>query len=327
MATVNDVLRALDYLTEGRVLGSQSRNFIVWKNSGIKGKNILEKPGLVFGESDRVINKLAVTMTMSEHDIELAAATGVDAIVAHHPVADATSSGGVTLKNYLTLYGLAVFELHEAFHGLHPGIPFLHGHQAYYSNLNYGGKEGNVLFAGTTLPEVKNLGDVLQRLSSFMDLTQQVQAERDIQGNTSIDTITVKQGEILLGNKNSEVKNVLHIFPHTGFSVDDLQHAFMEFPESDTVIASISRVQADSPLVKESNKLGLNFVIGNNHISEIFENGLPLAFALDKLLPKVEVVVFRERVTSYPVKQAGGEQLTTYAEKMASDYLLSKVRV
>ncbi len=63
-------------------------------------------------------------MTMTEGSIELAGATGVDAIVAHHPIAEAANSGGVILKNYLDLYNVAAFELHEAFHGLHPGIPF-----------------------------------------------------------------------------------------------------------------------------------------------------------------------------------------------------------
>lgn len=75
------------------------------------------------------VNKIAVMMAMTECAIELAAATGVDAMVTYHPIADAASSGGVLLKTYLDTYNLAAFELHEAFHGLHPGIPWLHGHK------------------------------------------------------------------------------------------------------------------------------------------------------------------------------------------------------
>ncbi|MFC4769197.1 Nif3-like dinuclear metal center hexameric protein [Effusibacillus consociatus] len=337
MTVVNEVVMALDHLTGGRVVHSPNWNsqmkhpFVIWKNSGISGKEILEKPGLVYGDLNRTVKKLAVCMTLSEHDIELALATGVDAIVAHHPIADAASSGGVTLKNYLSLYDIAVLELHEAFHGLHPGIPFLHGHKVIFKDVHYGGKEGNVLFAGTVLPEVRVLGDILWRIDSFMggdDEEILLKTEQEIRGISSIaDASTVTRGRIVLGTAETPVKNILHIFPHTGFSTCDLRRAKEQFPETDTVVASISRVRDESELIREASNLGLNFVIGNSHVLEIYENGLPLAYALDELLPEVEVVVFRERVTSIPVREMGGARLKEYAKTMATNYLVKKVRV
>ncbi len=332
MTTISDVVIALDKLSGGRVSDSNSEHsFTIWKDSGISGKRVLERPGLVWGDPDRKVKKLAVAMTLSEHDIELAAATGVDAIVAHHPIADAASSGGVTLKNYLSLSSLAVLELHEAFHGLHPGIAFLHGHQVRYADIHYGGVEGNVLFVGTVLPEIKVLGDILQRLDSFMGLEEEkelLKMEREIRGSTSvIEATLVTQGRIVLGSRESPVKHVLHIFPHTGFSPSHLRQAKEQFPEIDTVLASISRVRNDSELVREAERLGLRFVIGNCHVLEILENGLPLAYALEKLLPEVEVVVFRERVTSIPLREMGGERIREYAEQMADHYLVKKVNV
>jgi hypothetical protein len=271
-------------------------------------------------------------MTISEQDIELAAATGIDAIVAHHPIADGASSGGVTLRNYLDLYDIAVLELHEAFHGLHPGIPFLHGHRTYFSSIHYGGKEGNVLFVGKTLPEIKVLGDILNRLQSFMGLEEDldlIEAERRIRKASAdlTETSLVTGGRIILGNADSAVENILHIFPHTGFTTDDLRNAKMQFPEADTLLASISRVRQDSELIREAEKLGLHFIIGNCHALEIFENGLPLAYALEKLLPDVEVMVFRERVTSQPVREMGNARLKEYGQSMAERYLINRVRV
>src|SRR5699024_11920508 len=87
--------------------------FVIMKSSGIYGKEVLEIPSLVYGSREKKINKIAVCMTMTELGIELAGAAGVDAIVAHHPVADAASCGGVTLKNYLDLYQVAVFRSEE----------------------------------------------------------------------------------------------------------------------------------------------------------------------------------------------------------------------
>ncbi|SDM74843.1 NIF3 (NGG1p interacting factor 3) [Fictibacillus solisalsi] len=336
MISVQEIVKGLNVLTHGRVLQGtekeESHPFVIWKSSGIKGKEVLERPGLVYGDPKKIVKKLAVSMTLSEQDIELAAATGVDAIIAHHPIADGASSGGVTLRNYLDLYGIAIFELHEAFHGLHPGIPFLHGHKVYHSDIHYGNKEGNVLFAGRVLPEVKNLGDVLDRLEAFMNLEQEkqlVEAEREIRGLSSslIETSLVTCGRIEIGTRDTPIQNILHIFPHTGFSIEDLRRAKEEFPQTDTVIASISRVSNSSSLVRECYDLGLNFLIGNCHVLEIYENGLPLAYSMNMLFPEIEVVVFRERVTSVPVAKVGNERLKQYAKTMAENYLVKKIHV
>jgi len=149
-----DVLMALDKITGGRVVKSPEdisggkNPFVVTKSSNLPGKAVTEYPGLVCGSLEQPVTKLAVMMTLTESAIELAGATGVDAIVAHHPVADAANSGGVLMNTYLGLYRIAVFELHEAFHGLHPGIAYLHGHKAYHVDIKYGGIPGNILYAG-----------------------------------------------------------------------------------------------------------------------------------------------------------------------------------
>lgn len=131
-------------------------------------------------------------------------------------------------------------------------------------------------------------------------------------------------GKLLVGKRENRVGTILHIFPHTGFSAKHLEMAKKEYPEADTVIASISRVGRDSELVKKAAELGLNFVIGNCHAMEILENGLPLAIALQKLLPGVEVVLFRERITSTPLNEVGSTAIQDYADYIASEYLIAK---
>ncbi|AND40618.1 MULTISPECIES: Nif3-like dinuclear metal center hexameric protein [Bacillales] len=334
MKTIEDVLIALDELTGGRVIKSLNditrgeHPFVIMKSSNIPGKEIIETPGLVYGDMNKEVKKVAVAMTMTEGSIELAGATGVDAIVAHHPIAEAANSGGVILKNYLDLYNVAAFELHEAFHGLHPGIPFLHGHQVYRTEVSYGGVHGNILYAGKVLPEVKTLGDILTRLDNFMGLRDEeelLHTEKEIRNSSSLsETSIVTRGRIVHGEETSPVNNIVHIFPHTGFSPEHLRQAIQEHPEADTVLASISRVYDGHPLIETAKELGLNFIIGNCHVLEILENGLPLAYALDRLLPDVEVVVFRERVTSISLNEMGSTQLKKYAEEMAEGYLLKK---
>ena len=100
---VGDVVDVLDAMTGGRLsaLPGPENPWHVTKDSGIPGKAVTESPGLVLGDRSTPVRKLAVAMTMSEHDIELARAIGVDLIVAHHPVADAASSGGVAMIDYL----------------------------------------------------------------------------------------------------------------------------------------------------------------------------------------------------------------------------------
>ena len=87
-------------------------------------------------------------------------------------------------------------------------------------------------------------------------------------------------------------------------------------------MATISRVNADHALVDKARQLGMNFIIGNSHAMEILENGLPLAYAIKKLLPDVEVVLFRERITSTPITMAGTQAIRDYADDIAERFLL-----
>lgn len=334
MANVADIVNALSVITGGRTVSSMEEvergdhPFVILKSSGIHGKSVLEIPGLIYGDPNKTIRKVAVCMTMTELVIELAGATGVDAVVAHHPIADAASCGGVTLKNYLDLYDVAGLECHEAFHGLHPGIPFLHGHKVVKGSIAYGGVHGNIMFVGRALPEVNTLGDILDRLGSYMALDQDralLAEERLVRGIEAIRETSVEtSGFIHLGSRESRVENILHIFPHTGFSPDNLRQAVEENPDTDTVVASISRVYAGHELLGVAEELGLNFVVGNCHVMEILENGLPLAYALDELLEGVEVMLFRDRVTSTPVKMVGNTALQAYAKEMSARHLLGK---
>nr|WP_227763875.1 Nif3-like dinuclear metal center hexameric protein [Zhaonella formicivorans] len=331
---VNDVLEALNHITGGRVVTSMdqvaaaSHPFVVMKSSNIPGKSVMEFPGLVFGNPQAQVKKLAVTMTLTESAIELAGATGVDVIIAHHPIADAANSGGVPLKYYLSLYNIAVIELHEAFHGLHPGIPYLHGHRTLHVDIAYAGLPGNILFVGQALEEIKTAGDIVSRLNLLMDKATEekmLEREKELRDSWAMEETVVATGpKILNGSPDSPVKNILHIFPHTGFSPAHLEKAVGEFPEVDTVLASISRVRPDSALVAKAKELGLNFIVGNSHAVEIFENGLPLAAAVQMLLPEVEVVLFRERVTAIPVAQAGNPNIKRYAAEIATKYLVEK---
>jgi hypothetical protein len=334
MATGYDVLQALDKITGGRCvkdLGdifSGKNRFVVIKSSNIPGKSCMETPGLVCGKLESPVKKIAVTMTLTECNIELAGATGVDVIVAHHPIVEAANSGGVTLRTYLELYGLSVFELHEAFHGLHPGIPLIHGHKTFHVDIAYGGIPGNILFVGRTLDGVNTLGDMLQRLQDFMGLGEEqkmlIMERASRCCNGIMETNVATGGKILVGNPDSTAGTIIHIFPHTGFTADHLAAVKQKFPEADTVLASISRVSDTHPLVAKARELGLNFIVGNSHAMEILENGMPLAIALQTLLPDTEVVLFRERITSTPLEQVGTPALRDYARDIAARFLVSK---
>lgn len=331
---VKDLVKVLDDITGGRVVTSLNdiftgkNPFVVVKSSNIPGKAVTETPGLVYGNPEAEIKKVAVTMTLTEGNIELAGATGVDAIVAHHPIADAANSGGVTLGYYLDLYNVAVFELHEAFHGLHPGISYLHGHNPFRVDIRYGGIPGNIMYVGTALDEVKTMGDILERLNKMMDMDKEhrvMGAERTHFNCSEMkDSATALQGEILLGTSDSPVNTILHIFPHTGFTPEHLEKIKSEHPEIDTVLATISRVKKDSMLVNKAKELGLNFICGNSHALEIFENGLPLAYALRHYLPEdIEIVLFRERICSVPLKDFGSPHIKEYAKYITDNYLIN----
>jgi len=110
--------------------------------------------------------------------------------------------------------------------------------------------------------------------------------ERDLRKSDAIqETSIAAGGKILLGDRDSKVQYILHIHPHTGFTAQHLEMAVRENPEIDTVLCSISRVWPDHELVAKAKELGLNFILGNSHALEIYENGLPLAMAIKKLLP------------------------------------------
>jgi len=328
---VSDVLRALNDLTDGRCIIDrenfiiEDNPFVITKSSGIVGKAITEMPGLVWGNPNMLVKKIAVVMTLTESAIELAAATGVNVIIAHHPIADASSAGGVLLKDYLGIYGIAVFELHEAFHGLHPGIPFLHGHKPFFSDISYGGIKGNIVHVGDALPEITTIGDMLDRLNEFMDVKtdeETLLSEQSIRGCKNIQETSVSaRCKILLGNRDCSMKKIIHMFPHCGFNTSHLDALINDNPRVDTLLATISRVNPENELVARANEYGLNFIFGNSHALEIFENGLPLAYALRKHLPNINVVIFRERVTATPLDEFGSNMIRKYAKQMAADYL------
>lgn len=333
--TITDVINVLDEITGGRVvknvkdLMGTKNPFVVIKSSNIPGKEVMEIPGLIFGDPEREVKKIAVMMTLTESAIELAGATCVDLIIAHHPVADASNSGGVTLKNYLSLYNVAVIELHEAFHGLHSGIPYLHGHKPEIVDIAYGGIPGNIMFIGKPLPEVKTVGDIIERLNHFLGLEveeEMLNEEKRIRNcNAIFETNVSTGGKIILGQSDSKVTNILHIFPHTGFTPEHLEQVKKEYPNIDTLVSSISRVYEGHPLIAKAKELNLNFVVGNSHAVEIYENGLPLAYAIYKYLPEVEVVIFRERMTSTPIRNLGVATIQEYANYISDEFLVKNM--
>ena len=328
---IKDVLNALNDLSGGRCVMNRNgwangnNRFVVTKSSDIPGKAVTKLPGLVWGDPEMEVRKIAVMMTLNESAIELAAATGVNVIVAHHPIADASSSGGVLLKVYLDLYGIAVFELHEAFHGLHPGIPFLHGHKPFFTSIAYGGIPGNIVHVGDALPEVKTLGDMIDRLNRFMDVEtdeKMLAAERTIKGGDNItETSVAARCRIVLGDRDKPMRKVIHMFPHSGFNVGHLESLVADNPDVDTLLATISHVYPGNDLISKAEGFGIGFVCGNSHALEIFENGLPLAYAIRQCLPQAEVVIFRERVTSTPLDEFGSGVIRDYAKDMAFNYL------
>lgn len=329
--TAQAVIDALNRITGGRipVPGTPpvpgSHPFIVEKSSGIPGKAVIEMPGLLVGKPEKPVSSIGIGMTLTESMIELAGSIGLDAILTHHPVADAANSGGVPLKPYLDLYNLALFELHEAFHGLHPGIAYMHGHRVLEKDINYAGIPGNVLLYGQALPGITTASDILKRLNSFMALETErsvLAAESEIRESTGISETTLSaQPKIMCGGADAPVRFVLHIFPHTGFTPRQLETALVSYPMTDTIIASISRVLPDDRLAKSIRDKGLTFILGNSHSQEIYENGLPLAYALKHELPEVSLIMLRERVTATPLEHFGNERVQGYARRMA-EYLI-----
>ena len=327
MIRIKDITGALCRITAGRIPGEEvarragAHPFILEKSSGMAGKAVLETPGLVCGNPEGRGERLGIGMTLTESVIELAGAMGLDAVLVHHPVADAASSGGVPLKPYLELYGLALFELHEAFHGLHPGIAFLHGHRVVWAEHAFEGIPGNILLRGEALPEIRTAGDILARLNGFMGAAVEkevTEAERRIRACPNICETSLAAVPLLLnGRPDARVNHILHFFPHTGFTTGHMKAALKAYPDTDTLIVSISRVQKDSSITRLAKDIGITLIAGNSHALEIFENGLPLAFALQHELPGISISILRERVTAVPLNSFGNSQIRDYGLKMA----------
>jgi hypothetical protein len=331
---VMDVLGALNHISKGRMvmdwneITSGSNPYVVMKTSNIPGKNVMEIPGIIFGDKHKRVARIGVGMTLTESMIELASGMNLDLIIVHHPVADAANSGGVPFADYLPLYGLALIEMHEAFHGLHPGLTLLHGHRKLKTDIAFGGVPGNILHKGIALEEVETVGDILTRieLSIGRDIDLNIlEAERMIRGEPKLQEATIANPtKLYSGTLSSPVKHILHFFPHTGFSLDHLNIALQLYPETDTIIVSISRVREDHEFVKLARERGLNFIVGNPHSVEITENGLPLAYALEMLLPEVEIFLLRERVTAVALVDIGHHKMVEYGREMAETHLVSK---
>jgi hypothetical protein len=331
---VNDVLEALNKISKGRMvmnwneISSGSNPYVVMKSSNIPGKSIIEIPGLIFGDKHKPVKRIGVGMTLTESVIELASAMNLDLIIVHHPVADAASSGGVPFSDYLPLYGLALIEMHEAFHGLHPGLTLLHGHHKLITDISFGGIPGNVLHKGIAVEGVKTVGDILTRIELCLgrDIDFDIlEAERAIRGEKTLQEATLSNpSKLYSGTLSSPVKHILHFFPHTGFSLEHLKSALLMYPETDTIIVSISRVREDHEFVKLAKERRLNFIVGNTHSVEIIENGLPMAYALEILLPDVEIFLLRERITAVPLQDVGHAKMVEYGREMAEMHLVSK---
>lgn len=54
---------------------------------------------------------------------------------------------------------------------------------------------------------------------------------------------------------------------------------------------------------------------------EIYEDGLPLAYALRRELSEVEVVIFKETMVSIPLDYVSTKTLRDYGEAISKKYL------
>lgn len=82
------------------------------------------------------------------------------------------------------------------------------------------------------------------------------------------------------------------------------------------------------PISIPARKIAPALITGNTVVfkpsSETPLTGYYLTYALDQLLEGVEVVVFRDRVTSTPVSVLGGQQLKAYAQRFSKEHLLGR---
>ena len=169
---------------------------------------------------------------------------------------------------------------------------------------------------------------MIDRLNALMDAPMDkhmLAVERKERGCEEIqETAAVADARILVGSPDSPMKHVIHMFPHTAFAPKHMEQLKKDYPEVDTVIASISRVYPGHPLVEKAKELGLNFVVGDTHALEIFENGVPMARAIKNHLPDVEVVIFRERQTTIPLDAVGSPEVREYSDWIAKEFLHRK---
>ena len=178
---------------------------------------------------------------------------------------------------------------------------------------------------GDALPEVKTIGAMVDRLDAFMDMDKEQRVLESLwreYGTKNIkETSTSARSKIILGNREDAMKKVLHVFPHTGFNAKHLDSVKKDNPTIDTMLTTISRVYPGSELIDGARDMGMNLVCGNSHAMEIYENGIPLAYALQRQLPGAQVLIFHDRVTSTPLKEFGSEQIRGYGESMAKSFL------
>lgn len=333
---VCDVLEALSRMSGGRVVVEAadllfSKNkCVVTKTSHIPGKAVTELPGLVYGNLEDPVRSIGVVMSLTENVIELAGALDINVLIAHHPVADAASSGGVLLSDYLGLYGISLFEFHEAFHGTHPGVAYLHGFAATTVYTAYKGNPGINVYIGDVLPGIRTLGDICVRIERLMSVAEEEEmllAEQRVRKAERLEETLVRtRVEILVGGEESPVAHVAQFAPHSGFNPALLESILADHPRIDTLIAAKGRLKRDHSLVRKAEDLGLNVLNGNSHGYEIYENWMPLAAALESLLPGVAIFVLRERVTATPYADVGSEELRRYAREMADKHLLRRER-
>jgi putative NIF3 family GTP cyclohydrolase 1 type 2 len=334
--TVRDVLNALSLVSKERVILTAgdllfgNNKCVVTKTSHIPGKAVTELPGLVYGNLGDEVKKIGLAMTMTENFIELAGAVGINVLIIHHPVADAASSGGVLISDYLALYGISLFECHEAFHGTHPGVAYLHGFAATTIYTGYLGHPGVNVYIGPTLPGVNTLGDMCARIERFMGVAEEdemLAMERRVRSVADLEETLVRtRVEILRGSKDSPVREVLQFAPHSGFSPSMLEQVLQAHPAIDTIIAAKGRLTVDHPLVAKCTALALNVLNGNSHGYEIYENWMPLAAALETELPGTPIYILRERVTATLSQECGTEEIRAYAREMADKHLLKRKR-
>lgn len=321
-----DVVAVLQQITRGRLVSSGSQNpYIVPKSSGVWGKGIMETPGLVWGDLEAKVHKLGVVMTLNEAVVELAHSLGINVLVVHHPIAEAASTGGVTFVHYLSLYDLHVLELHEAFHGLHPGIPFLHGHEVIEVIPHFARQHGRVVFIGKALPSITKVEDVFARLNYFMGHTMDqavLNYEQELRGQFDLWESGLANAPVLLsGQMSHKMGHVIHFFPHTGFSTLDLKECLLMYPDTDTLIMSISRLPKEHALISLAQENALNLIAGNTHALEVFENGYPLGYALLRQFPSVPHFLLRDWVTAQVITADPRTRLEQYGYKMAKEYL------